>query len=121
MSYDFSDVRMKEKGMLDNLLADRPNDLPEELTDILVQDAHIHIERILSRGHVTPDGQWYDSDKNEWVVLLTGAAELTYDDGRVQSLKAGDTVLLPAQTRHRVSWTDPADLCVWLAVYWPAS
>jgi cupin 2 domain-containing protein len=33
-------------------------------------------------------------------------------------LKTGDFVDLPAHTRHRVEWTDPAAATVWLAVFY---
>lgn len=38
--------------------------------------AGVRVERIVSQGHVTPPGQWYDQDWDEWVSLLSGAARL---------------------------------------------
>ncbi len=84
---------------------------------MLAQSEHVRIERIVSRGHVTPPGEWYDQDTHEWVVLLTGSATLTFED-RSETLAAGDHVLIPAHRRHRVEWTDPAQPTVWLAVHY---
>jgi cupin 2 domain-containing protein len=78
----------------------------------------VRVERIVSRGHATPAGQWYDQEADEWVVLLTGAAGLLIEDGaEVLEMKPGDWVLLPAHLRHRVEWTDPDHDTIWLAVH----
>jgi cupin 2 domain-containing protein len=77
----------------------------------------VRIERILSSGHTTPDGEFYDQPNNEWVVLLQGEAELAYDDGSTRRLSAGDHLLIPAHERHRVTHTSTEPPCVWLAVH----
>lgn len=95
-----------------------PSVLPdEERTETLLSGA-VRIERILSSGQTTPPGQWYDQDDDEWVCVLSGSGELTYDDGRVQRLNAGDTAYLPAHCRHRVTYTSRP--CLWLCVFRPA-
>jgi cupin 2 domain-containing protein len=101
-----------------NLFAGVPADLPEELLQVLWQAGRVRVERIVSRGHATPPGRWYDQETDEWVVLLTGAARLRIEgrDGVVE-MRPGDYVLLPAHLRHRVEWTDPACDSVWLAVH----
>lgn len=97
--------------------------LPEELADgaerseVLVQGRGALIERIVSRGHRTPDGVWYDQPRDEWVVLLQGAARLAYADGTTRDLRAGDWLLLPAHCRHRVEQTSREPPCIWLAVH----
>ncbi len=102
-----------------NLFADIPiRSLPEELVQVLWQSPHLRVERIVSRGHATPPGEWYDQNTDEWVVLLTGRANLRLvgrDD--LVELKPGDYVLLPAHLGHRVEWTDPNQDTVWLAVH----
>ena len=40
------------------------------------------IERIVSEGHVSPEGFWYDQDEPEWVALIRGTAELEFENGR---------------------------------------
>ena len=42
-----------------------PADLPEERFDDWLQTPGFRLERILSRGHVTPEGEWYDQVQNE--------------------------------------------------------
>lgn len=89
----------------------------QELTEALHAGSGTTIERIVSRGHTT---DWCDQDHDEWVLVHRGAARLELDGGRRIELLAGDAVLLPARCRHRVQWTDPDQLTVWLAVHLPA-
>lgn len=77
----------------------------------------MRIERIVSLGHVTPDGAWYDQDEHEWVAVLAGRARLGFDTGDSIELGPGDTWLIPAHQRHRVEWTTPHTHTVWLAVF----
>lgn len=93
---------------------------PDEQIDALVEDAGVSIERIVSRGHASPPGFWYDSPRAEWVVLLSGAATLEFEGEREpHPMKPGDHVLIEAHCRHRVAWTSDAEPSVWLAVYYP--
>ena len=103
---------------MDNLFLEIPDDLPVELFTPLVDSDAVRIERIVSRGHATPPGEWYDQDRHEWVLLLRGAARLAFADGREVTLAAGDWLEIPAHARHRVSWTDPDQDTVWLAVHY---
>ena len=102
-----------------SLLAGVPLALPAELVEELVRTRGARLERIVSRGHRTPDGEWYDQEWNEWVLVLTGRAELRIEgeDDLIQ-LGPGDSLLLPAHVRHRVEWTDPAGDTVWLALHY---
>ena len=100
-----------------NLFADLPAALPEELVGTLASSVHVRIERIVSQGHASPAGFWYDQDENEFVVLLQGAARLRFEDGVVEMMP-GSFVDIPAHRRHRVEWTDPVQVTVWLAVFY---
>ena len=83
----------------------------------IVLGKNIQIERIVSTGQTTNSGQWYDQELDEWVLLLQGEAELSYiDDTRIK-LKAGDYLLIPAHTKHRVEYTSIEPVCIWLAVH----
>ena len=104
---------------MNNLFANLPAELPEELFDVLVESAALRIERIVSRGHAAPAEGWYDQDRNEFVVLLRGAARLAFDDGSEVSMAPGDWMDIPAHRRHRVAWTEPDSDTVWLAVHYP--
>ncbi len=100
-------------------LFDRIPDKPlEELVETLWQAGSVRVERIVSFGQASAPGFWYDSDKDEWVVLLTGAARLCIEgwDDAVE-MKPGDCLLLNAHTRHRVEWTKPGEPTIWLAVH----
>ena len=106
--------------LLRNLFADIPATLPDELFQTLLQTPAFRVERIVSRGHASPEGFWYDQDADEWVVLLAGAARLRFEGGEPVDLAPGDHVHIPARQRHRVEWTDPARPTVWLAVHYKA-
>lgn len=103
---------------LTNLFSEIPADLPEELFQTLLQGAGFRIERIVSLGHVSPEGFWYDQESHEWVLLLTGAARLTLEGEPPIDLRPGAFVNIPARKRHRVDWTDPAQPTVWLAIHY---
>lgn len=101
-----------------NVFADIPSGLPEELFQTLVQNPHLRLERIVSRGHASPIGEWYDQDFDEWVILLEGQARLQFaKDKSIITLKAGDYLFIPAHEKHRVDWTDPAVENIWLALH----
>ena len=102
---------------LTNLFADLPARLPAELVTTLLAAADVRIERIVSHGHASPDGFWYDQDRHEWVVVLKGTARLRFED-KVIEMTAGDFVNIPAHTKHRVEWTMPDEPTVWLAVHY---
>lgn len=102
---------------IQNILADIPVDLTAEATRELVSADDVRIERIVSRGHASPAGFWYDQDENEWVVVLKGSARLRFED-RVVALAAGDSIAIAAHTRHRVDWTPPDEDTIWLAVFY---
>ena len=78
-------------------LFDLPSLLPqEELFEALLPDWGVRIERIVSTGQATPEGGWYDQDRDEWVALLRGWAVLSFEDGRRLRLCAGDYLLIRA-------------------------
>ncbi|WP_298769416.1 cupin domain-containing protein [uncultured Shewanella sp.] len=93
-------------------------DLTKEVFQPLVENEHILIERIISKAHVTPEGQWYNQSKNEWVMVLKGEAELTFIDGNIIGLKIGEAIEIPAHCQHRVSWTTPNEETLWLAIHY---
>lgn len=91
---------------------------PEIFEDLLKTD-HLRIERIISKGHASPGGFWYDQAGHEWVMVLRGSAGISVEgvEGIIR-LAAGDHLNLPARTRHRVEWTDPEGITLWLAVHY---
>ena len=102
-----------------NLFADIPRHIPEELFQALLVTDSVRIERIVSKGHVSPPGFWYDQEMHEWVLLLQGAARLQFDGkDETMELTAGASCNIPAHQRHRVAWTDPEATTIWLAVHY---
>jgi cupin 2 domain-containing protein len=100
------------------LLADVPGRLEVERFDQLLKVANVRIERIVSTGQATPPGEWFDQAWDEWVVVITGAAEiLLEDEDATRTLGPGDYLFLPAHVRHRVTRTTPEQPTVWLAVH----
>lgn len=95
-----------------------PDVLHAEVFEDLVRTDSVRIERILSRGQIAPSEGWFDQSEHEWVVVQTGRAALEFEDGRRVVLAAGDFLQIPAHCRHRVIWTDPEKVTVWLAVFY---
>ena len=98
-------------------LAGLPAHLPEELIQTLLSTPHLRIERIVSQGHASPPEFWYDQTEDEWVLLMQGAARLRLDDEIIE-LKPGDFLNIPAHRKHRVEWTSPDELTIWLAIHY---
>jgi cupin 2 domain-containing protein len=102
-----------------NLARDLPaRSLPDEVFDPLVDRPGLRIERIVSTGQTTAEGQWYDQETDEWVLVVAGAARLCIEgEGSDRELGEGDWILLPAHCRHRVTWTRAEPPTVWLAIH----
>jgi cupin 2 domain-containing protein len=103
---------------LTNLYAEIPDLLPEELIQDLLSTPGLHIERIVSLGHRSPEGYWYDQEASEWVLLLKGAARLRFEGEDAIDLRPGAFINIPAHRRHRVEWTDPHEPTIWLAIHY---
>jgi cupin 2 domain-containing protein len=103
---------------IENIHDHIPESLPEEVFQVLLENKRFRIERIVSRGQKTPEGQWFDQDAEEWVLLLKGAAGLRFEGhDPVVNLRPGDYLHIPAHTRHRVEWTAEHEHTVWLAIH----
>jgi len=87
----------------------------ETLLEIPNVNGAIKIERIVSFGHPTPIGEWYDQEESEWVSLLSGLATLLYEDGTIVEMVAGDHILIPPHLRHRVEKV--SNDAVWLTIF----
>ncbi|NMG45004.1 cupin domain-containing protein [Aromatoleum toluvorans] len=98
-----------------NLYADLPPPGSDEAFDTLLERPGMRIERIVSHGHASPAGFWYDQAQTEWVIVVRGEAVLAFEDGERRAMAAGDWVTIAPHRRHRVESTGPAT--VWLAVH----
>jgi cupin 2 domain-containing protein len=104
-----------------NLFADIKYPIQEEICETILDNSNFRLERIISTGQSTPEGTWYDQDTDEWVIMLSGVAGLLFKgDSEVKALKAGDYLLIPAHTVHRVEWTDSREKTIWLAIHFSA-
>ena len=105
--------------MMKNLydISDLPVDAGEIFDDVLVyQD--VRIERIVSFGDATPVGQWYDQSWGEWVLVLSGSADMTVFVAGVATcvtLRRGDRYFFAPHQKHRVERTDTPT--IWLAIH----
>ena len=101
-----------------NLFGNIPKTLRQEFFDEILKRGPVRIERIVSRGHRSAEGFWYDQAWDEWVLVLRGRAGLEIDgDPATIELGPGDHLLIPSHTRHRVAWTDGQGDTIWLAVH----
>lgn len=90
--------------------------LGEELFETLAAGDAL-IERIVSTGQTTPEDQWYDQEKDEWVILLQGEAKLLFMEGEEVTLRKGDYLFIRAHEKHRVTYTSSDPPSVWIAVH----
>jgi cupin 2 domain-containing protein len=102
-----------------NLFRNVPADLPEEFFETICTTANVVIERIVSRGHASPEDFWYDQDRSEFILVVQGSAGLKIEGHEeTMVLKAGDYLNIGAHVKHRVEWTDPDCDTIWLAVHY---
>lgn len=105
--------------MIRNIFLGFPGTTMEEISETLLNTEHFRLERIISSGQMTPPGEWYDQESNEWVVLINGNAGLLFEgETEPRVMGPGDYVHIPAHRRHRVEWTDPEQKTVWLALHY---
>ena len=100
-----------------DLAANIPADLPEELVTPLVLGRGVRVERIVSRGHCSPPGFWYDQVEDELVLLVAGEARVQIEGEAERTLRPGHWLDIPAHVRHRVTFTAPDTDTIWLAVF----
>lgn len=99
----------------------------EETFDEIVSSGDVTVERIVSNGHASPPGFWYDQPRHEWVMVLRGRAGLQFledgaEDGEnseILEMGPGDHVHIPAHRKHRVAWTSSEEPTIWIAVHYP--
>lgn len=94
-----------------------PGHLPEELIETLCVNKNVRIERIVSHGHASEEGFWYEQQEHEFILLIQGNAELEFVDKTIQ-LKPGDYLTIETGKKHRVKWTAPDMTTIWLVVFY---
>ena len=105
-----------------DLMQGVPAVLSEEWFQTLVHGKGMRIERIVSKGHCSSPGFWYEQEESEWILLVKGAARLRFAEPECEvELRPGMHVNIAAHERHRVEWTVPDEETVWLAVFYEAA
>tara|TARA_B100000809_G_scaffold20382_1_gene17929 strand:+ start:3768 stop:4118 length:351 start_codon:yes stop_codon:yes gene_type:complete len=103
-----------------NLLLDLPDAQSGEVFTELLARPGLRIERIVSAGQSSKEGDFYDQEQSEWVLLLQGHAQLQLEvAGQMQHVKLqqGSFLHIPAHCRHRVLSTSKQVQTVWLAIH----
>ncbi len=101
-----------------NIFSNIPSELSSEIFEEIINTEKLRIERIVSKGHVSPDRGWYDQVENEWVIVLSGNGEIEYINGDKIMLKQGDYLHIKAHEKHRVVATSTDEPTVWLAIFY---
>ena len=103
---------------MNNIFTDLPQNIDEEIFEIIASSQTVKIERIISKGHASLKTAWYDQEQNEWVIVLKGDAILEFENEQPVRLTEGDYINIPAHQKHRVDWTNPKQETIWLAVFY---
>ncbi|MHC1739254.1 MAG: cupin domain-containing protein [Ignavibacteriaceae bacterium] len=104
--------------MIKKFFADLPENLSEEFFETIALGKNFRLERIISNGHSSPDGFWYDQDQDEFVIIMKGKAELEFENSKFINLSPGDYLTIQAHTKHRVSKTSDSEETIWLTIYY---
>ena len=107
---------------MDSIFAGLPRSTAtDEQFSELLKRPDLRIERIVSTGQSSPEGFSYDQPEGEWELLIRGEARRRVaDEAGARHLKAGDFIDIAPHRRHRVDWTAPGELTIWLAVHYSA-
>ena len=82
-----------------------------EIEEKIYEDESLKIIRAMSLNQVTG---FYDQEELEIVFLLSGKAQIEYDDGKTLDLVEEDSLVIRPHEVHRVSWQEKA---VWLCIF----
>lgn len=88
----------------------------EEKFDLLMKLPNCRIDRIVSCGHSSPQGFWYDQENDEFILLMQGEVVLEFED-RMITMKAGDYMHIPKNCKHRLEKSSIDPVCIWLCVF----
>ncbi len=111
-------IEVKNIYNLTGILKSVDEKLKEEYFEEIIQSENFKLERIISECHRSPENFWYDQDKNEFVLLLKGSAEILFEDNTLIKMKEGDYIIIPAHLKHRVEKTDELQKTFWLTLFY---
>lgn len=101
-----------------NIFENTQEKLKEECIEDLISTGNFKLEKIVSQGHSSPDNFWYNQDTNEFVLLVSGSAQLEFENEPSVQLKPGDYLIIPSHKKHRVSKTEQNQKTFWLALHY---
>lgn len=87
----------------------------EEQFDLLQKGLHYRIERIVTSGHSSPEGFYYEQENDEWIFLVQGEVILEMEEKYVQ-MKTGDHLFIPKNCRHRIEKSSVEPVCIWVCI-----
>ncbi|MEG8947753.1 cupin domain-containing protein [Rosettibacter firmus] len=111
-------IELKNIYDLKGIVSSNEEKLIDEFFQNILVTEHFRVERIISECHSSPEGFWYDQDKNEFVLLLKGSAEILFEDNNLIKMKEGDYIIIPAHVKHRVEKTDSFQKTFWLTIFY---
>ncbi|MEG0795239.1 MAG: cupin domain-containing protein [Odoribacter sp.] len=100
----------------ENILSNIAGAGEEEQFNLLLNLPNCRIDRIVSSGHSSPKGFWYDQENDEFIYLVQGEATLEFEDHQV-TLKQGDYLHIPKNCKHRLERSSIEPICIWLCVF----
>lgn len=106
---------MKE---LKNIFENISPKLSTELFEEILKTKEFKLERIVSEGHASPVNFWLDQKYSEFVLILSGSAKISFDNGKIFELNPGDYLIINAHQKHRVDWTNPDQKTFWLTLHY---
>ena len=109
---------MERVKLLANIFSNIPAEIPNEIFEDIITTEKLRVERIVSKGHVSPNTPWYDQSENEWVIVLSGHGVIEYINGDKVTLRQGDYLHIKAHEKHRVIETSTDENTVWLAIFY---
>ena len=86
--------------------------IDNEIFNTILKSKNVEIKQIVSNTLST--SQTFQSNKDEFVILLKGCAKLEINN-EVKKLKSGDTIFIPANTKHTLLKTK--NTAIWLAIF----
>lgn len=89
----------------------------EEYTETMLSGDNWRLERIISRGHVSPEGFWYEQNEDEWGRGAPRRGRNHVGRRNEMHVKKRRKRAYSAKCRHRVSRTSENPECIWLCFF----
>lgn len=101
----------------ENIFENITDALDEEVIELIHESDNVRIERIFSLGNVESHQTWFDQETDEWVILLSGEAQVEFEGEEIITLIKGDYIFIPAHKKHRIIESSKVEQNLWLAIH----